>query len=324
MKKIHLYILLALFLFITGAHAQQLRFHKDGTFKIVQFTDTHVVPDKTESLKAIKLINETIDKEHPDLIIFSGDVVTGKPARQGWKMVLSTLEQKGIPFCIAMGNHDPEQDLSRSEIADLITATNRSLNKKDTKGLCDMALEVKSSKDNAASALIYCMDSNDYSKIDTVKGYGWFSFDQIQWYRQTSAQYTLKNGGKPLPALSFFHIPLPEFFQAYKNERNSPVGKRLEDECPASVNSGMFASMLECGDVMGVFVGHDHDNDYLASLHGIALGYGRFSGGKTTYINIQNGARIITLKEGERGFSTYIRLLDGSEICSTTYPGTFK
>lgn len=324
MKKIHLYILLALFLFVTGAHAQQLRFHKDGTFKIVQFTDTHVVPDKPESLKAIKLINETIDKEHPDLIIFSGDVVTGKPARQGWKMVLSVLEQKDIPFCIAMGNHDPEQDLSRSEIADLITATRRSLNIKDAKGLCDVALEIKPSKDNVASALVYCMDSNDYSKIDTVKGYGWFSFDQIQWYRQTSAQYTLKNGGKPLPALSFFHIPLPEFLQAYKNERNSPVGIRLEDECPASVNSGMFASMLECGDVMGVFVGHDHDNDYLASLYGIALGYGRFSGGKTTYINIQNGARIITLKEGERGFSTHIRLLDGNEICSTTYPGTFK
>ena len=69
---------------------------------------------------------------------------------------------------------------------------------------------------------------------------------------------------------------------------------------------------------------HDHNNDYLASLYGIALGYGRFSGGKTTYIDIQNGARIITLKEGERGFSTFIRLQDGSEICKTSFPGIFK
>jgi hypothetical protein len=117
---------------------------------------------------------------------------------------------------------------------------------------------------------------------------------------------------------------LTEYKEAYKNEQNNPVGLRLENECPASVNSGMFTAMLESRDVMGVFVGHDHNNDYLTSLYGIALGYGRFSGGKTTYIDIQNGARVITLKEGERGFSTFIRLNDGSEICRTAFPGTFK
>jgi len=79
----------------------------------------------------------------------------------------------------------------------------------------------------------------------------------------------------------------------------------------------MFAAMLESGDIMGVFVGHDHDNDYLASLYGIVLGYGRFSGGRTTYTDFQNGARVFCLKEGEKGFLTYIRLMDGSEICRT-------
>jgi len=324
MKKQLILILLIVFAFLGELNAQQLRFHKDGTFKIVQFTDTHVVPGKAESLDAIKLINEMLDKEHPDLIVFTGDVVTGKPARKGWEMVLTPLAQKGIPFCIVMGNHDAEQDLTRSEIADIVTATPHNLNKKNDKGLSDITLEIQSSKNDKTSAVLYCMDSNDYSKVDTVKGYGWFSFDQLQWYRHTSARLTQINEGKPLPALAFFHIALPEYKEAYKNERNNPVGIRLEDECPASVNSGMFTAMLESKDVMGVFVGHDHDNDYLASLYGIALGYGRFSGGRTTYIDFQNGARIITLKEGERGFSTFIRLQDGSEICKTSFPGVFK
>jgi hypothetical protein len=324
MKKGLILISLIVFAFLGEVNAQQLRFRNDGTFKIVQFTDTHVVPGNAKSLNAIKLINETLDKENPDLIVFTGDVVTGKPAREGWEMVLKPLAKKGIPFVITMGNHDAEQDLNRSEIAAIITATPHCINKKDSKGLSDMALEIKSAKNGNASALLYCMDSNDYSKVDTVKGYGWFSFEQIQWYRNTSARITEANGGKPLPALAFFHIALPEYKEAYKNERNNPVGIRLEDECPASVNSGMFTAMLESRDVMGVFVGHDHNNDYLASLYGIALGYGRFSGGKTTYVDIQNGARIINLKEGERGFSTFIRLLDGSEICSTVFPGTFK
>lgn len=57
-----------------------------------------------------------------------------------------------------------------------------------------------------------------------------------------------------------------------------------------------------------------HDNDYLASHYGIVLGYGRFSGGKTTYIDLQPGARLITLYEGEKTFTSYIRLKDGRVI----------
>ncbi len=323
MKK-NLFLILILFAVCTRLDAQQLRFRQDGTFKIVQFTDTHVVPEKKESLDAIKLIDKVLEKEQPDLIVFSGDVVTGKPARKGWDMVLKPLIKKGIPFIITMGNHDPEQDLTRAEIAEIVTAAPNNLNKKSDKGLSDVSLEIQSAKNGKAASLIYCMDSNDYSKLDSVKGYGWFSFDQIQWYRHTSSSYTKQNAGKPLPALAFFHIPLPEYKEAYKNEKNTHAGIRLENECPGAVNSGMFAAMLESGDVMGVFVGHDHNNDYLATLNGIALAYGRFSGGKTTYVDVQNGARIIILKEGERSFSTFIRLLDGSEICRTYFPEPFK
>lgn len=324
MKKTLILFLLIAFTVCTNVIAQQLRFHNDGTFKIIQFTDTHVVADKKESLDAIKLIGDVIDKEHPDLVVFSGDVVTGKPARKGWDMVLKPLSEKGVPFAIMMGNHDAEQGLTRAEIANLITAVPNNLNKKTANGLSDISLEILSSKNDKVSSLVYCMDSNDYSKLDSVKGYGWFSFDQIQWYRQTSSSFTRQNAGKPLPALAFFHIPLIEYKEAYKNEKSTHAGIRLEDECPGAVNSGMFAAMLECGDVMGTFTGHDHDNDYLASLHGIALAYGRFSGGRTTYIDFQSGARVICMKEGERGFLTYIRLLDGSEICRTHFPARSK
>lgn len=313
-----------LFVFLGNTNAQQLRFRKDGTFKIAQFTDTHIVSTKPETMDAIKLIGETLDKEKPDLVIFTGDVVTGKPARKGWEMALEPVIKRGVPFCIALGNHDAEQDLTRKEIAEIVTSQPNNLNIKNHDLLADVVLNVKSADSNKPSALLYCMDSNDYSKIDTIKGYGWFSFDQIQWYRQQSAKFTKQNGGKPLPALAFFHIALPEYKRAFDNKMNTPVGVRLEDECSPKTNSGMFTAMVECGDVMGTFVGHDHDNDYLASLYGIALGYGRFSGGKTTYIHIPNGSRIITLKEGERGFTTFVRLLDGQEIGQSTFPGNFK
>mgnify|MGYP000204988362 FL=1 len=129
--------------------------------------------------------------------------------------------------------------------------------------------------------------------------------------RARSAAYTAANGGKPLPALAFFHIALPEYVAAWRNPDNTHVGRAAEDECPGALNPGMFAAMAECGDVMGTFVGHDHDIDYVVAEKGIALGYGRFSGDDTTYNNLRPGVRILVLTEGERGFETWIHERDG-------------
>jgi hypothetical protein len=83
----------------------------------------------------------------------------------------------------------------------------------------------------------------------------------------------------------------------------------------------MFLAMLESRDVMGVFVGHDHVNDYIGLRHGVALGYGRFSGTATTYNKGQHGARIIELNNtGNRNFKTWIRLRDGEIINNIQIP----
>lgn len=57
----------------------------------------------------------------------------------------------------------------------------------------------------------------------------------------------------------------------------------------------------------GIFVGHDHDDDYAVMWHGILLAYGRYTGGDTVYNNLPNGARVIELTEGKKGFRTWIR-----------------
>ena len=84
----------------------------------------------------------------------------------------------------------------------------------------------------------------------------------------------------------------------------------------------MFAAMKEAGDVMGVFVGHDHDNDYAVMWKNILLAYGRYTGGNTVYNHLPNGARIIVLDEGARTFTTWIRQKDGI-VDKTSYPSSF-
>lgn len=314
MDRYKCFILVVWLSCVVPALGQVLRFDSAGGFKIVQFTDVHYVPDNPKSDVALRLIEETLDYEKPDLVVFTGDVVTGRPARRGWDNVLAPVLCRNIPFVITLGNHDDEQDLSRKEVAELITAYPLNLNTVRTDsvtGYLNNVLTVLNHKTDDMSLLLYSMDSNSYSTIQGVNGYGWFTSDQIGWYSRKSRHYRSLNDGKPLLALAFFHIPLPEYRIAYDVRKNRKSGKRREKECAPELNTGMYAAMLTNGDVMGTFTGHDHGNDYVASYNGIALVYGRFSGGKTTYTKTSSGARIIELQEGKRGFSTYVRLPDG-------------
>lgn len=315
-------------LLFSGAAAAQVAapaFGADGRLRIAQFTDMHLdlsTPYRqAQAEKTLAQMRDIIRTEHPDLLILTGDIVTGAPARDAWLRVLAVAEEARIPYCVVLGNHDAEQDLSRQEIARLVTAGPCSLNRLDASGeLADVVLEVGGAGGSTA-ALLYCLDSHDYSTVEGVEGYGWFTAGQIAWYRDRSAACTAANGGRPLPALAFFHIALPEYVAAWRNPENTHVGRAAEDECPGALNPGMFAAMVKCGDVMGTFVGHDHDIDYIVAENGIALGYGRFSGDDTTYNNLRHGVRILVLTEGERGFETWIRERDGRRVDRVRFDG---
>jgi len=88
-----------------------LKFNEDGTFRIMQITDTHctdqLYPELTEYL------GKVLDDYNPDLVVFTGDNLTG-----GWFMstplsvksaidqLVAPLEERGIPFTVTFGNHD--------------------------------------------------------------------------------------------------------------------------------------------------------------------------------------------------------------------------
>lgn len=189
----------------------------------------------------------------------------------------------------------------------------------------DYVLTVKSSKDkNKNAALLYCIDSHAYTQIKSVPGYDWIKFDQIAWYRNQSKEFTKQNNDIPLPALAFFHIPIPEYKDAVMEDKNRLFGVRGEGVACPTTNSGLFTSIKECGDVMGTFVGHDHNNDYAVMYKEVLLAYGRYTGGNTVYNNLANGARVIILQEGERKFDSYIRLAGGEIESRISYPGSFN
>lgn len=296
------------------AQAPALHFGRDGKFRIAQFTDVHLdlgTPyRRAQAEKTIAQMRYILDAEHPDLVVFTGDVVTGKPAAEAWHRVLEPVAERNLPFCVVLGNHDARAgshtrgDRPHRHLVCRHAQYARRRGRTGRRGAGDR-------RDEETCGVALLPRLARYSTIPSIDGYGWFTQEQVGWYRARSAAYTAANGGKPLPALAFFHIALPEYVAAWRNPDNTHVGRAAEDECPGALNPGMFAAMVECGDVMGTFVGHDHDIDYVVAEKGIALGYGRFSGDDTTYNNLRPGVRILVLTEGERGFETWIHERDG-------------
>ena len=310
----------------------ELRF-KDGQLKIVQFTDVHWSDGESDE-RIPQIMGAVLDAEKPDVIVFTGDVVTGGPVVENWTKFVEYMHGIGIPYAVVMGNHDPEthsvadgsvqwsRQATRDTVFTILEKSPLFLGERgpaELQGMGNYVLPVLASDgSDKVGGLLYCMDSYDYAdNADFAGKYGWFSFDQIRWYREQSKAYTAANGGNPLPAFSFFHIPLPEYANIKTYERT--VGNRSEGVYAGELNSGMFSSMYEMGDVMGVFVGHDHNNDYVGVFGGIALAYGR-STGVDTYGDNVKGGRVIVMYEGQRYFDTWLRDEYGNKIDMFYYP----
>ncbi|RLD70189.1 MAG: phosphohydrolase, partial [Bacteroidetes bacterium] len=285
--------------------------------------------DHNKNLNVYDIIKTVIKIENPDFVILTGDVITQNNPLPGYLRFADIFKKAKIPWAVVFGNHDGEGNVPREEIAKYLVKLPYCLNSDSGMddgiyGASNFILPVYG-KNNKTKSLLYCMDSNSNSTLPTVNGYGWFNFSQIDWYLKQSRKYTVANGGKPLPALAFFHIPLQEYTQVWNNKTNPPLGVKNEDECSPDINSGMFTAMLTGGDIMGTFVGHDHINDYIGVHYNIALAYGRVTKVmRNPKEDPLAGGRVIVLKEGERTFDTWIRNMDGQLELNCTWPDSFN
>lgn len=296
-----------------------LKFRSDQHFKIVQFADIHWENGESADQESAALMTQIASAESPDLIVLTGDILSGggcDDAADSLRDVVKIVEGCGIPWAAVFGNHDDEGTADRHELMAIMQESELSLSQPgpvEIPGVGNYILPIEYSEKNASAALLYFIDSGSYAPTD-IGGYDWIRREQIAWYLQESTRFTAEVG-HALPALAFFHIPIPEYDEVW--DFHTCYGVKYEDVCAPRVNTGFFAAMHEAGDVMGTFVGHEHINDFWGDLHGIRLCYGRATG-YNTYgrEGFPRGARVIQLEEGKRQFETWLHLDDGTLIHS--------
>ena len=290
----------------------ELKFRMNGTFTIAQFTDIHWEDNMDGNLQSIALMEKILEQEKPDLVVFTGDMVFCENNKYGLRKVLEPVIKANIPFASVFGNHDAEKGSSKEELLKVLQESELCLTKAgDPKisGLCNYVLNINNT-DNKPCWTLYFLDSGDYIKNPKMEGYDFIKRDQIQWYVDEAT--SIKESYGEIPALSFFHIAIPEYNEVWNY--CTCYGEKNEDVCCSKQNSGLFSAMLEMNDVKGVFVGHDHINDYYGELHGIKLCFGRQTGynsyGKEGFAH---GARIIKLDQKSSDFETWVRLDNGEK-----------
>ena len=309
--------------------AEPLRFDENGEFKIMHLTDCQDIYPANETM--LKFIDATLKEYKPDLVVLGGDnVVADKNMANGIKQLVDIFIANETYFTVVFGNHDHQQDLTDDEQLVVYQQHGGKYclafdEDPNLAGTATHALPILGSKSDETKFMLYMFDSNDYVRDENGKelglGYDCVNEDQIEWYKATSKAVEAAEG-KKVPAMAFQHIIVGEIFDVLFHESSVELGaltpsyngktysffpklENIEDgflfefPCPGYYNYGQFDAMVERGDVIAIFSGHDHPNTFVTELDGIKI----INSGGATYHSygseFSRGMRMITLNEND-------------------------
>lgn len=250
-------------------------------FKVSVFTDTHFDFLSKQDAYTLRLINETLDKEKPHLLIFLGDFCLGKFATAAAARVCDQLEKRGQYWAFVMGNHDGEciEGGTREKLFKLYADYPHCIaqNAQGVLGQGNFFIDILNSNGSIRESLIFIDSGGSHASkeeaskygLEYKSGYDFIKPENIIWYGNEIKARQIE---KPdVTSTLFIHIPLPEYYEAYRNKLLD--GYRYERECCSKINSGMFNAIKKASSTRLVLAGHDHVNCYIAELCSVKMGY---------------------------------------------------
>lgn len=302
--------------------AKALSFNKDGKFNIMHVTDTHLADDNVDA--STWLIAQACDRENPDLVVVTGDIVDNDDDAAKTKRwidaLMSVFQERDIPVAVTFGNHDSERGaMSREELMAYYNSYSCSISLDDGPSLSGCGtynIPVMSSDGSKVKFNVWVFDSNDY---DGNGNYGNVKADQVEWYKQKSDELKAANGGEVVYSVAFQHIIVPEVYDVLKKVDSKKLysyehiinkgeyymfdpnsvnfGTLTETPCSGGENDGQFDAMVEKGDVLAMYSGHDHTNAFGVRNQGIDISNSLSTRYNKDAFSSQYGYRMIVIDE---------------------------
>ena len=304
-----------------------LRFKKDGTFRILMLSDIHggvaIHPQLMPAMHAV------VEAAKPDLVLLAGDTnshrigaATPAQLRDFLSVITAPMEQNGIPWAHVYGNHDDNMGISNEDQQPVYEAFPYCLSKRgprDISGVGNYVLPILCADSDEPAFNIWAMDSNNNNRRFARKyglpedlqvllpnhftsadhDYDAPHADQILWYYEASRAIEQQYGRK-IPGMLYMHMPLPEFCLIPMNPGLCRMRGNMRESIGCDeLNTGLFATCLQRGDVKAIFVGHDHINDFTGEYCGITMGYCAGMSYDIYCDDDMRGGRVIDLKESD-------------------------
>ena len=329
--------------FTTSAYAKSkgdettLKFNKDGKFTILNISD---IQDGYPLNPITRdYIEKTLDKVNPDLVVLTGDNISGydvleeDDAEKAIREFMDIFQAKGVKVAAVFGNHDDEETKSTKEHQLSVYESydyyvgERGFCIKDRVGTYN--LPIMKSDGSGYGFNLWLTDSGTYNTENDYGGYACVYKEQIEWYKETAAKLKKENGGKVVPSINFQHIIVPEIWDALKQTKfiwfgrvvrgknalndstkfyalpDGAKGMLHEYPCPPYYNNGQYDAFLETGDVLATVSGHDHENTFEIDYKGIKI-INTPTVGFNAYNDVNVGTRVFVLDENNPdSFETY-------------------
>jgi hypothetical protein len=290
--------------------------------------------------------------------------------------IVQPMVQRGLSWASTYGNHDSQFNLSRSGILAREQRYPNSLTQQmvhtPNAGVSNYYLPVFGpntspwDRNAVPEMILWFFDSRggflfqqSDTEDNTVPQPDWVDETVVDWFTAMKKSLSSQYHNASIPSLAFVHIPVDAMlaFQAgpgvkpHKEpgiNQDVPLAQQGQgwasdtqlgtSDAYAGQDVPFMSALLDTPDLMGVFSGHDHGDDWCFKWarklpgmnltgNGLDLCFGRHTG-YGGYGSWTRGGRQIVIDLGKvkamQGVETYIRLEDGTESGRVMLNGTYS
>ncbi|MBQ9370017.1 MAG: metallophosphoesterase [Clostridia bacterium] len=196
-------------------------------WKVLQFTDMHLSHEMKTTNDTIAHFIDTLNKEKPDFVVLTGDIVTRLGAKVRLEQLSEIFEKAEIYWAYVLGNHEGDSDpytVSRENTMKIVseydhcladTTVKKTKAGEDVWGYCNFVVNLLGEDFGIVQTMIFLDSGNeitdeDAEKFDVRDGcYDYIKESQMKWYEEKIADATTLNAD--VKAMLFMHIPLVEY-----------------------------------------------------------------------------------------------------------------